>query len=61
MRMGKRRGYTKKADRIKIYMGLIEKLRIAEICMNTKLFIEIGQEIVAFNRKFEREDNPKCL
>ena len=55
---GPRKGYTKKKDRIKMYMELISKLRIAEICCDTQKFIDIGQEIVRLNRRFEREDNP---
>lgn len=55
---GKRKNYTKKSDRVKMYMELINKLRIAEICMDNKKFFEIGQEIVALNRRFEMEDYP---
>ena len=54
---GPRKGYTKKKDRIKLYMEKINALRIAEICMNTQKLIDIAQEIVALNRKFEREDS----
>jgi hypothetical protein len=55
---GPRKGYTKKKDRIKLYMEKINALRIAEICMDTQKLIDIAQEIVALNRRFEREDNP---
>lgn len=53
---GPRKFYTKKKDRIKMYMDLINKLRIAEICMDNKKFFEIGQQIVSLNRQFEKED-----
>ena len=58
---GPRRGYTKKKDRIAKYMEQIKKLRIAQICMNQKMAEDAVQELVSLNRRFEREDNPKCL
>ena len=58
---GKRKGYTKKADRITQYMEQISKLRIANIAMREDLMIEAVHKLIDLNRKFEREDNPKCL
>ena len=55
---GPRKGYTKKKDRIKLYMELIHQLRLAEICCNTQKLIDVAQAIVSANRRFEREDNP---
>ncbi len=53
--MSKRK--TKKADRMNLYLELINQLCIAEICCNNKKFFSIGQEITALHRKFEREDD----
>jgi hypothetical protein len=39
-------------------MEKINQLRIAEICMDEQKMLNIAQEIVALNRKFEREDDP---
>lgn len=58
---GPRRGYTKKKDRMAKYMEQITKLRIANIAMRNDLMTEAVHELIALNRKFEREDNPKCL
>ena len=59
--MGKRKNYTKKADRIAQYMEQINKLRIANIAMREDLMVEAVHTLIDLNRRFEREDNPKCL
>jgi hypothetical protein len=59
--MAKRKNYTKKADRIKLYIEQIEKLRMATICCNSEMYSEAADMLVRLNRRFEREDNPKCL
>ena len=59
--MGKRKNYTKKADRIAQYMEQINKLRIANIAMREDLMVKAVHTLIDLNRRFEREDNPKCL
>lgn len=59
--MGKRKNYTKKADRIAQYMEQINKLRIANIAMREDLMVEAVHTLIDLNRRFERQDNPKCL
>jgi hypothetical protein len=56
-----RRRYTKKADRIALYLEQINKLRIASIAMREDLMVEAVHRLIDLNRKFENEDNPKCL
>ncbi len=58
---GPRKNYTKKADRIKLYLEQINKLRIANISMREDLMVEAVHKLIDLNRRFEREDNPKCL
>jgi len=58
---GPRKYYTKKKDRIEQYIRQITKLRIASIAMREDLMIEAVDELISLNRRFEREDNPKCL
>lgn len=59
--MAKRKNYTKKADRIAQYLEQINKLRIANISMREDLMVEAVHKLIDLNRRFEREDNPKCL
>jgi len=56
-----RKNYTSKAKRIEQYMEQINKLRIANIAMRSDLMSEAVHNLINLNRKFEREDNPKCL
>ena len=58
---GPRKGYTKKKDRMAKYMEQIFKLRIANIAMREDLMITAVNELINLHRRFEREDNPKCL
>ena len=58
---GPRKNYTKKADRIKLYLEQINKLRIANISMREDLMVEAVHKLIDLNRRFEGEDNPKCL
>ncbi|MEI7942981.1 MAG: hypothetical protein WCH76_07470 [Candidatus Riflemargulisbacteria bacterium] len=58
---GPRKNYTKKADRIKLYLEQINKLRIANISMREDLMVEAVHKLIDLNRRFEREDNPKWL
>ncbi len=58
---GKRKGYTKKAERMRLYLEQIAKLRTGQICMNNDIMVEAVQTLISLNRRFEREDNPKCL
>jgi hypothetical protein len=49
---------TRKAERIALYMEQIRKLRMGDICMNNEMMVEAVHQLVALNRKFEKEDNP---
>lgn len=54
---GPRKYYTKKSERWRLYLEQINKLRMAQICLNNDMAIEAVHELVSLNRRFENEDN----
>ena len=58
---GKRKGYTKKAERIRLYLEQIGRLRTGQICVDNDIMVEAVHKLIDLNRRFEREDNPKWL
>jgi hypothetical protein len=56
--MSRWKNHTKQSERIRLYLEQIEKLRMAQICMNNDLAKAAVQELVSLNRRFENEDHP---
>ena len=53
---GKRKGYTNKPTRMKLYLEQISALRIAQIAMSEEAMIKAVHELIRLNRQFENED-----